>query len=45
MNPADFIRDYIETHEGGLSTDPDDTGNWHHGVRASCWIEPGRGVQ
>jgi len=32
MNPADFIRDYIETHEGGLSTDPDDTGNWHHGV-------------
>ena len=32
MKPADFIRDYIETHEGGLSTDPDDAGNWHHGV-------------
>ncbi|MEO6217739.1 MAG: glycosyl hydrolase 108 family protein [Sphingomonas sp.] len=31
MKPADFIRDYIKTHEGGLSVDRDDTGNWHKG--------------
>jgi lysozyme family protein len=32
MNPKDFIRGYIETHEGGLSLDKADTGNWHHGA-------------
>lgn len=32
MKPVDFIRHYIETHEGGLSLDPDDHGNWHRGV-------------
>ncbi|MEO7691268.1 MAG: glycosyl hydrolase 108 family protein [Sphingomonas sp.] len=32
MKPADFIRDYIKTHEGGLSLDPVDHGNWHNGV-------------
>lgn len=31
MTPADFIRDYIQTHEGGLSLNKGDTGNWHHG--------------
>ena len=29
MKPLDFFRDYIETWEGGLSLDPDDTGNWY----------------
>jgi len=32
MTPEQFIRGYIETHEGGLSVDPVDTGNWSHGV-------------
>lgn len=32
MTPQDFIRGYIQAHEGGLSVDPDDTGNWSHGV-------------
>jgi len=31
MTPENFIRGYIQAHEGGLSTDPDDAGNWHHG--------------
>lgn len=30
MTPASFIRGYIQAHEGGLSLDPADTGNWHH---------------
>jgi len=28
MDCREFLRDYIETWEGGLSLDPDDTGNW-----------------
>lgn len=32
MKPEDFIRGYIQTHEGGLSLDKADTGNWHHGA-------------
>lgn len=32
MKPADFIQGYIQTHEGVLSLDRDDTGNWSHGV-------------
>jgi len=32
MTPKDFIRDFIETHEGSLSIDPDDSGNWSRGV-------------
>jgi lysozyme family protein len=32
MKPADFIRGYIQAHEGGLSVDRDDRGNWHHGA-------------
>ncbi|WP_181008617.1 glycosyl hydrolase 108 family protein [Sphingomonas montanisoli] len=30
MKPALFIRNFIETHEGKLSLDPDDTGNWFY---------------
>ena len=32
MTPAAFIQGYIADHEGGLSLDPADRGNWHHGV-------------
>jgi lysozyme family protein len=32
MTPTGCIRNYIKTHEGGLSLDKDDTGNWHHGA-------------
>jgi lysozyme family protein len=31
VKPIDFIRGYIRDHEGGLSLDPDDHGNWHRG--------------
>ena len=31
MTPAAFIQGYIQAHEGGLSLDPVDRGNWHHG--------------
>lgn len=31
LTVAEFIRGYIETHEGGLSIDPDDAGNWYRG--------------
>ena len=29
--PEQFIEDYIRTHEGGMSVDPVDTGNWFKG--------------
>ena len=32
MTPQGAIRNYIKTHEGGLSLDKADSGNWHHGV-------------
>ena len=32
LSAAEFIRGYIETHEGGLSLDKDDTGNWYKGA-------------
>jgi lysozyme family protein len=32
MKPQDFVGGYIRDHEGGLSVDPDDTGNWYKGV-------------
>lgn len=32
MTPENFIRGYIQAHEGGLSLDKADTGNWHHGA-------------
>jgi lysozyme family protein len=32
MQPQDFVTGYIRDHEGGLSVDPDDTGNWYKGV-------------
>ena len=30
MDVAQFIGGFIADHEGGLSIDPDDTGNWFH---------------
>ena len=32
VTPAAFISGYIQAHEGVLSMDPDDHGNWHHGM-------------
>jgi lysozyme family protein len=32
MTPSGCIRNYIRTHEGGLSVDPVDRGNYHHGA-------------
>ena len=31
VTPAAFIQGYIRAHEGGLSLDPVDRGNWHRG--------------
>lgn len=31
MSPRDFITGFIQTHEGGLSLDKADTGNWFNG--------------
>lgn len=31
MTPANFFRTFINTHEGGLSLDTADRGNWHGG--------------
>ena len=32
MQPREFVTGCIRDHEGGLSVDPDDTGNWYKGV-------------
>lgn len=32
MTPAAFIKGYIQAHEGTLSLDPVDRGNWHRGT-------------
>lgn len=44
QSPSQFIRGYIERHEGGLSMNPADNGNWFDPVRYKKGLPQKRGL-